>query len=274
MNSAASPEPKQKPIRIPDLARMKAAAEKITMLTSYDASFAVLADAAGIDVVLVGDSLGNVIQGHSSTLPVTVDDMVYHTRAVARGLERALLVSDLPFMADRSSRHALDAAARLMGEGGAAMVKLEGAGPICEVMAALSARRVPVCGHLGLTPQSVHALGGYRVQGRDHEAAGRLLEDARQVAAAGADMLVLECVPATLGAQVSAELAIPVIGIGAGAGCDGQVLVVYDMLGISRGPHPRFVKNFLAGRDSVQAALEAYVEAVRSGEFPAPEHGW
>ncbi len=274
MNSEATSAKRNKPVRITGLAAMKAEGRKIVMLTSYDASFAALADAAGVDVVLVGDSLGNVVQGHSSTLPVTVDDMVYHTRAVARGLDRSLLLADLPFMADRSPRHALDAAARLMGEGGAAMVKLEGAGPICEVIAALAARRLPVCAHLGLTPQAVHALGGYRVQGREQHAAERLLDEARQVADAGADMLVLECVPAQLGARITRELPIPVIGIGAGAACDGQVLVIYDLLGISAGPHPRFVKNFLTGRDSVLSAINAYVEAVRSGEFPAPEHGW
>ncbi len=260
--------------RVPDLAEMKRGGSKIVMLTAYDASFAAQADAAGIDVVLVGDSLGNVIQGHASTLPVSVDDMVYHTAAVSRGLRHALLLADLPFMADRSPAHALDAAARLMGQGGAAMVKLEGAGPICEVIASLSARRVPVCAHLGLTPQSVHALGGYRVQGREQTAAERLLDDARQVAEAGASMLVLECVPAELAARITGELAIPVIGIGAGAQCDGQVLVVYDLLGISTGKMPRFSKNFLAGQDSVQAAMRAYADAVRAGDFPAAEHAW
>lgn len=274
MNSESASSKGRKPVRVPDLAAMKKTGQKIVMLTAYDASFAAQADAASVDIVLVGDSLGNVIQGHGSTLPVTVDDMVYHTAAVARGLQHTLLLADLPFMADRSPQHGLDAAARLMGEGGAAMVKLEGAGPTCDVIAALSAHRVPVCAHLGLTPQSVHALGGYRVQGREQAAGERLFEDARRVAEAGAQMLVLECVPSELATRISEDLVIPVIGIGAGAGCDGQVLVVYDLLGISRGRVPRFSKNFLIGRDSVRAAMEAYAGDVRSGSFPTAEHGW
>lgn len=274
MSNSPYRESTRKQVRIPQLAAMKAAGEKITMLTAYDASFATQVDAAGVDVVLVGDSLGNVIQGHDSTLPVTVDDMVYHTAAVKRGLHNALLVADLPFMADRSARHALDASARLMGEGGAAMVKIEGAGPICEVIAALTARRIPVCGHLGLTPQSVHALGGFRVQGREDEAAQRLLEDAHEVEQAGADLLVIECVPAALGGRISHALSIPVIGIGAGAETDGQVLVLYDLLGITPGKSPRFSKNFLHGRDGVADAIATYVDEVRAGQFPAAEHSW
>lgn len=274
MSNTSESVKKRKVVRVPDLAAMKESGRKIVMLTAYDASFAGQADAAGIDVVLVGDSLGNVVQGHASTLPVTMDDMVYHTAAVARGLAHSLLLADMSFMADRSVAHGLDAAARLMGEGGAAMVKLEGAGPICDVIAALSTRRIPVCAHLGLTPQSVHALGGYRVQGREQAAGERLCEDARRVSEAGAAMLVLECVPADLAARISQDLPIPVIGIGAGAQCDGQVLVVYDLLGISRGKSPRFSKNFLTGHDSVQAAMEAYADDVRAGRFPAAEHAW
>lgn len=273
MSSTDNASKPRKPVRLPHLAAMKAEGRKITMLTAYDASFAAQVDDAGVDTVLVGDSLGNVVQGHDSTLPVTVDDMVYHTAAVARGLKYALLIADLPFMADRSVAHALDASARLMGEGGAAMVKLEGAGPICEVIAALSARRIPVCSHLGLTPQSVHALGGFRVQGREQAAAERLLQQARDVEAAGADLLVLECVPSDLGKRVTEAVGIPVIGIGAGPDTDGQVLVLYDVLGISRGRRPRFSKDFLAGHDSVAAALESYVEDVRESRFPAAEHG-
>ncbi len=264
----------RKQVRLPHLSAMKEEGRKIVMLTAYDASFAAQVAAADVDVILVGDSLGNVIQGHASTLPVTLDDMVYHSAAVARGRGHCLLVADLPFMADRSPAHALDAAARLMGEGGAAMVKLEGAGPICDVIAALHARRLPVCAHLGLTPQTVHALGGFRVQGRGDSAADKLLADAQAVEQAGADLLVLECVPASLGARISQTLAIPVIGIGAGVDCDGQVLVLYDLLGIGRGKAPRFSKNFLAGHDSIHRAIAAYVADVRAGAFPAPEHGW
>src|SRR5690625_3531796 len=219
---------------------MKAEGRRIVMLTAYDASLAAQLEMAGVDVALVGDSLGNVVQGQVSTLPVTVDDVVYHCRSVARGLSTTLLVADLPFMSDRDVPHALDAAARLIGEGGAAMVKAEGAGHVCEVIAALTERNIPVCAHLGLTPQSVHRLGGYRVQGREQAAADQLLADARAVADAGAGMLVLECVPSGLAARVADALAIPVIGIGAGAGCDGQVLVVYDMLGITPGKTPKF----------------------------------
>ena len=268
----AADTPARKPVTVPGLRAMKAEGRKIVMLTAYDASFAAQHETAGVDVVLVGDSLGMVVQGHRSTLPVTVDDIVYHTAAVARGLSAALLVADLPFMSDRDVPHALDAATRLMAEGGAAMVKVEGAGPVCEVIAALSARDIPVCAHLGLTPQSVHAFGGYRVQGREQAGADKLLADAHAVADAGAALLVLECVPATLAARITAELAIPTIGIGAGADCDGQVLVVYDMLGITHGKRPKFSKDFLAGRGSVAEAIAAYADDVRGGRFPAAEH--
>src|SRR5699024_9781330 len=225
---------------------MKAEGRRIVMLTAYDASLAAQLEMAGVDVALVGDSLGNVVQGQTSTLPVTLDQVVYHCQAVARGLVTTLLVADLPFMSDRDVPHALDAAARLMAEGGASMVKVEGAGHVLEVIAALVEHNMPVCAHLGLTPQSVHRLGGFRVQGRGEQAAVRLVGDAHAVAEAGASMLVLECVPAALSARITAELAIPVIGIGAGADCDGQVLVVYDMLGITPGKPPSFSKNFLA----------------------------
>lgn len=269
-----SDAPARKPVTVPALRAMKADGRKIVMLTAYDASFAVKLERAGVDIALVGDSLGNVVQGHASTLPVTVDHIVYHTAAVARGLSATMLVADLPFMSDRDVPHALEAAHRLMAEGGAAMVKLEGAGRVCEVIAALASRQVPVCGHLGLTPQAVHKLGGFRVQGREPDAADKLVEDAHALQEAGADLLVLECVPADLGARVSQELAIPVIGIGAGAGCDGQVLVVYDVLGLTAGRRPRFSKDFLAGRDSIDAAIGAYVADVREGRFPAAEHAF
>ncbi|KZC35009.1 3-methyl-2-oxobutanoate hydroxymethyltransferase, partial [Rhodanobacter sp. FW510-R12] len=246
---------------------------RIVMLTAYDASFAWQLEAAGIDIALVGDSLGMVIQGHASTLPVTLEHMVYHTAAVARGLSATMLVADLPFMADRDLAHALEAGARLVGEAGAAMVKIEGAAPhVLEAIAALTARAIPVCAHLGLTPQSVHKFGGFRIQGREQAAADRVLAEALAVQAAGADLLVMEGVPVELGQRVTAALKIPVIGIGAGPHCDGQVLVIHDLLGITPGKRPKFSKDFLAGRGSVGAAIAAYAEDVRSGAFPAPEH--
>lgn len=265
--------PSRKPVTVPALHAMKAQGERIVMLTAYDASFAWHLESAGVDVALVGDSLGMVVQGHRSTLPVTLEHMVYHTTAVARGLSATMLVADLPFMADRDLSHVLEAGARLVGEAGAAMVKMEGAGPhILEGISALTARAVPVCAHLGLTPQSVHKFGGFRIQGREQSAADRVLEQALAVQQAGADLLVLEGVPSALGERVTAALAIPVIGIGAGPKCDGQVLVVYDLLGVTPGKRPKFSKDFLAGRDSVAAAIAAYADDVRSGVFPAAEH--
>jgi 3-methyl-2-oxobutanoate hydroxymethyltransferase len=265
--------PDRKPVTVPGLRAMKAQGQRITMLTAYDASFAWQLEAAGIDVALVGDSLGMVVQGHASTLPVTLDQMVYHTAAVARGLSATLLVADLPFMADRDVDHVLAAGARLVGEAGAAMVKIEGAAAhVLEGIAALTARAMPVCAHLGLTPQSVHRFGGFRIQGREQEAADRLVADALAVQAAGAQLLVMEGVPVELGRRVTAAVEIPVIGIGAGPHCDGQVLVIHDLLGVTPGKRPKFSKDFLAGRDSVAAAIRAYADDVRSGAFPAPEH--
>ncbi|MBD8879278.1 3-methyl-2-oxobutanoate hydroxymethyltransferase [Rhodanobacter sp. 7MK24] len=265
--------PARKPVTVPGLHAMKAEGRRITVLTAYDYSLAAQVELAGIDVALVGDSLGMVVQGHKSTLPVTLDHMVYHTQAVARGLSATLLVTDLPFMADRDVSHALQAGARLVGEAGAAMVKIEGAAPhILEAISALVVRAIPVCAHLGLTPQSVHKFGGFRIQGREQETADRIFAEAQAVQAAGADLLVLEGVPTALGTRVTQELKIPVIGIGAGPDCDGQVLVIQDMLGITPGKRPKFSKDFLAGRDSVAAALAAYAADVRSGAFPAPEH--
>ncbi|EIM04474.1 3-methyl-2-oxobutanoate hydroxymethyltransferase [Rhodanobacter denitrificans] len=265
--------PDRKPVTVPGLLAMKAQGRRIVMLTAYDASFAWQLEAAGVDVALVGDSLGMVVQGHRSTLPVTLEHMVYHTAAVARGLSATMLVADLPFMADRDVAHALEAGARLVGEAGAAMVKIEGAAPhVLEAIAALTARAIPVCAHLGLTPQSVHKFGGFKIQGREQAAAERVLAEALAVQAAGADLLVMEGVPVELGQRVTAALTIPVIGIGAGPHCDGQVLVIHDMLGITPGKRPKFSKDFLAGRDSVGAAIAAYAEDVRSGAFPAPEH--
>jgi 3-methyl-2-oxobutanoate hydroxymethyltransferase len=265
--------PDRKPVTVPGLRAMKAQGERITMLTAYDASFAWQLEAAGIDVALVGDSLGMVVQGHASTLPVTLDQIAYHTAAVARGLSATLLVADLPFMADRDVAHVLSAGARLVGEAGAAMVKIEGAAAhVLEGIAALTAHAMPVCAHLGLTPQSVHRFGGFRIQGREQGAADQLVADALAVQAAGEQLLVMEGVPVELGRRVTAAVEIPVIGIGAGPHCDGQVLVIHDMLGVTPGKRPKFSKDFLAGRDSVAAAIRAYADDVRSGAFPAPEH--
>jgi 3-methyl-2-oxobutanoate hydroxymethyltransferase len=265
--------PPRKAVTVPGLQAMKTEGRRIAMLTAYDASFAWQLESAGVDVALVGDSLGMVIQGHRSTLPVTLEHIVYHTAAVARGLTATLLMADLPFMADRDIEHVLEAGARLVGEAGAAVVKIEGAAPhVLEAIAALSARAIPVCAHLGLTPQSVHKFGGFRIQGREQSAADRVLAEALAVQSAGADILVIEGVPPSLGKRVTDALTIPVIGIGAGPDCDGQVLVIHDMLGITPGKRPKFSKDFLAGRDSVAAAISAYVDDVRSGAFPAPEH--
>lgn len=262
-------------VTVPKLRQMKADGERIVSLTAYDASFARLMDACGVDVVLVGDSLGMVVQGHKSTLPVTVADIVYHSACVSRGLRSALLVADMPFQSCATPLRALESAVPMLAEGGASMVKIEGAGPMLETIGFLTARDIPVCAHLGLTPQSVLKLGGYKVQGREQAAAARLLADAAAVAQAGAELLVLECVPSALAAEVTASLPIPTIGIGAGPGCDGQILVMHDMLGINSGHRrPRFVKNFLEGNDSIAAAVQAYAKAVRDGSFPGPEHGY
>lgn len=270
-NSSA---PARKPVTVPGLHAMKAEGRKIVMLTAYDASFAAQVEHAGVDIALVGDSLGMVVQGQPSTLPVTLEQMVYHTTLVSRGLSATLLAADMPFMADRDVSFALEAGARLVGEAGAAMVKIEGAAPhILEAIHALTERVIPVCAHLGLTPQSVHKFGGYKVQGRA-DAAERVLNEALAVQQAGASLLVLEGVPSALGERVTKALDIPVIGIGAGPNCDGQVLVIYDMLGITPGKRPKFSKDFLAGRASVSEAIAAYVDDVRNGAFPAAEHGY
>lgn len=259
---------------VPMLADAKRDGRKITMLTAYDASFARTMDTAGIDVILVGDSLGMVVQGHNSTLPVSVADMAYHTACVARGLTRTLLVADLPFQSDATPERALDAATRLL-QAGAAMVKLEGAGHKLAVIEFLVEREIPVCAHLGLTPQSVLRLGGYKLQGRDDATATRLRADARAVAQAGAAMLVLECVPTPLAAAITGDLDIPTIGIGAGPQCDGQVLVLHDLLGVNSGHRrPKFVKDFLVEGGSVEGAFRAYATAVRDGHFPGEEHSY
>jgi 3-methyl-2-oxobutanoate hydroxymethyltransferase len=263
-----------KPWTVPMLAEAKREARKLVMLTAYDASFARTFDAAGIDMILVGDSLGMVVQGHGSTLPVTVADIVYHVACVARGISKGLLVADLPFQSDATPERALDAATKLL-QAGAAMVKLEGAGHKLDIIRFLVEREIPVCGHLGLTPQSVLRLGGYRVQGRDDATAEKLRADARAVADAGATLLVLECVPSGLAQAITSDIGIPTIGIGAGPHCDGQVLVLHDLLGVNSGHRrPKFVKDFLAEAGSIAGAAEAFAAAVREGRFPDAAHSY
>ncbi len=260
------------PVNVATLGRMKAEGEKITSLTCYDASFAAVVDEAGVDVVLVGDSLGMVIQGHDTTVPVTLEHVIYHCKAVARGLIRPFLMADMPFMTYTSREQALQNAVRLMQEGGAKMVKLEGGAGQVEIVEFLASHDIAVCAHLGLKPQSVHKTGGFRVQGREEAAAEQMRRDARALQDAGADIVLLECIPSTLGAEITAELHVPVIGIGAGPDTDGQILVLYDVLDITPGRKPRFVKNCMAGHDSPLAAVRSYVEAVKSRAYPAPEH--
>ena len=262
------------PLTVPALAQAKRDGRRLVMLTAYDAGFARALDANGADLLLVGDSLGMVVQGGDSTLPVTVADITYHTRCVARGVRHALVVADLPFQSDATPERALDAAIALL-QAGAGMVKLEGAGHKLDTIRFLVEREIPVSAHLGLTPQSVLRIGGYKVQGREEAAARRLREDARAVAEAGASLLVLECVPSSLAASITAVLDIPTIGIGAGPACDGQVLVLHDMLGLDSGHRrPRFVRDFLAEGGSVAGAVRAFAQAVRDGSFPGPEHSY
>jgi 3-methyl-2-oxobutanoate hydroxymethyltransferase len=263
-----------KPVTVRDLARMKAEKVKIACLTAYDASFAAVVDEAGIDVVLVGDSLGNVIQGHATTVPVTVDDIVYHTQNVARGLKRAFLISDMPFLSYATPETALANAARLMQQGGAKMVKLEGNGSQADIVRYLADNGVPVCAHLGLRPQMVHKLGGFSVQGRQEKTAKQMLEDAQLLEKAGADLILLELVPKDLAAKIAAKVEVPVIGIGAGPKVDGQILVLYDMLGITPGRRPKFVRDFMEEAGSVSEGVAAYVKAVKNKSYPAPEHSF
>jgi 3-methyl-2-oxobutanoate hydroxymethyltransferase len=257
-----------------DLHAMRKRDERIAVLTCYDASFAKLLEAHGVDVLLVGDSLGMVLQGHESTLQVTLPDMVYHTSCVARGSSRAFVVSDMSFGTFQINPEETFANAAKLMMAGAQMVKLEGGEPMVETVRFLTARGIPVCGHLGLTPQSVNQLGGYRVQGKDTVTAQRLLEDANALENAGAGMVVLEAVPAVLAAEITAQLTIPTIGIGAGASCSGQVLVLHDMLDIFPGKKPRFVKNYMQGADSIGDAVSRYVGEVKTGVFPTREHGF
>ena len=260
------------PVNVSTLKKMKAEHEPIACLTAYDASFALIVDRVGTDVVLVGDSLGMVIQGHDTTVPVTVDDIVYHTRVVARGLSRAFLVADMPFMSYSSPDQALDNAVRLMQEGGAMMVKLEGGAGQLAVVEHLAQHDIPVCAHIGLKPQSVHKIGGFKVQGRDEDTARRMVDDAAALEAAGADILLVECVPNEVGRAVTKAISAPVIGIGAGPDVDGQILVIYDMLGITQGPLPRFVQNFMLESDSAMEACGRFVQAVRDRSYPGAEH--
>ena len=268
-------------ISIQYLRDMRQRDEKIAVVTSYDASFTKHIEAAGVEVILVGDSLGMVLQGHDSTLPVTVDDMVYHTKLVARAREHALLIADMPYHSYTDNNSALSNAQRLIEEAGADMVKLEGGGDIVAVTEHLIKNGIPVCGHLGLLPQSVIELGGYKVQGREQDAAEQMLQDARALVTVGVEMIVLECIPEELAKRFQTEVDVITIGIGAGANCSGQVLVVYDLLGITPGKRPKFSKDFLTSlpadenrENAITAAIESYVKAVKAGEFPAAEHSF
>lgn len=255
------------------LTARKQAGEKFAVLTAYDATFAHQVSSAGIEMILVGDSLGMVLQGRDSTLPVSLDDMAYHTECVTRGNQGAMIMADLPFMTYATPEQAMASSAVLM-QAGAHIVKLEGGSWLCETVSQLAERGVPVCAHLGLTPQAVNKLGGYRVQGRTRESALQMIEDARRLEEAGASMLLLECVPSLLAQEITMNAGVPVIGIGAGPHTDAQVLVLQDILGITTGRTPRFVKNFLAESDSIQGALRLYGEQVRDGRFPSAEHGF
>ena len=255
-----------------DLQAMKSSGEKIVCLTSYDATFTVAIEEAGVDVILVGDSLGMVIQGHDSTLPVTMDDVIYHLRCVSRVSQSALLIGDMPFMSYATVEQGIHNAARLMQEGGAQMVKLEGGDIQVDIVSALASRGIPVCAHLGLQPQAVHKIGGYHVQGRDDDAAAKMMQQSTLLAEAGADVLLLECVPTALARSITEAVDIPVIGIGAGADCDGQILVLQDAIGLTSGHVPKFVHDFSAQQHHPKAAIAAYVAAVKDGSFPSEEH--
>jgi len=266
---------KKKPVTIIDIQRMKAEGEKIAVLTAYDYPFARLLDQAGIDVILVGDSVGAVVAGYDNTLPVTMEEMLYHTRAVRRGTSHALVVADMPFLSYQVDlAEARRNAGRLVKEGGAQAVKLEGGENVAATIAAIVAMDVPVVGHIGLTPQSIHRMGGYRVQGREDEQARQLLADARAVAAAGAFAIVLEGIPARLAAEITAAVPIPTIGIGAGAGCDGQVLVIHDILGLCEKYSPKFVKRYADVASLVSQGVDSYIREVKQGVFPGKEHSF
>jgi 3-methyl-2-oxobutanoate hydroxymethyltransferase len=260
------------PVSLATLEKMKASGERIASLTCYDASFAVLLDEADVDVVLVGDSLGMVIQGHDTTVPVTMDDIVYHCRAVSRALHRPFLMADLPFASYPTREVALANSVRLMQEGGAEMVKLESGPSQIDIVEFLAGHDIAVCAHLGLKPQSVHKTGGFRVQGREGDAAQRMITSAKALESAGADVVLLECIPAELGRRITETLSVPVIGIGAGPDTDGQILVLYDVLDITTGRKPRFVLNCMDGAGNNLEAVRRYVRAVKERTYPAPEH--
>jgi len=262
------------PVTLATLRRMQRQGEKITSLTCYDSSFTSLLEAAGIEVFIVGDSLGMVLMGYESTLPVTLDDMLHHAGNVARIGQTAYRIVDMPAGSYAAPEMALASAGQLLEQGGAHMIKLEGGTEMAGIVAHLVRHDIPVCGHIGLLPQSVEKYGGYKVQGRDEAGARALLADARALEQAGAGMLVMECIPAELATRITASIGIPTIGIGAGPGCDGQVLVLHDMLGITSGRRPRFIKDFLAETGSIPAAVAAYVRAVKEGRFPGPEHSY
>ncbi len=258
-------------ITVNTVKEMKQAGEKIACLTAYDAAFSRILDESGVDVILVGDSLGMVLHGEETTLKVSMSDMIYHTRLVKQGCQRAMIVADMPFMSYSTPAQALGNAARFVSEGGAEVVKLEGGSVVAETIKHLNTNGIPVCAHLGLTPQSVHKLGGYKIQGRKQQDADQILSDAKLLEGAGAIMLVLECIPYKLAARITDTLNIPVIGIGAGSACDGQVLVLYDMLGITD-RQLKFSKNFLEQAQSINAAIEDYVAAIKSGSFTTSDH--
>jgi 3-methyl-2-oxobutanoate hydroxymethyltransferase len=268
------PKPLDKKITIPHLFELKQQGEKFACLTAYDYSFARLLETAGVEVILVGDSLGMVIQGHETTLPVTVDHIEYHGSVVARGLQHALLILDMPFGSLNSQQQALDNASRLIQNTGAQVVKLEGGITQIKTVETLNKFNIPVCAHLGLQPQSVHKMGGYRVQGRDHNSAIEMKDTALQLQEAGASLLLLECVPAALAEEITQLLQIPVIGIGAGAKCDGQILVLQDLLGITTGKKPSFAKDYMALNNDIESAIGAYVSEVKNGIFPEAKHSF
>ncbi|MSR13563.1 MAG: 3-methyl-2-oxobutanoate hydroxymethyltransferase [Gammaproteobacteria bacterium] len=256
------------------LRHMKTTGEKIASLTAYDAAFARVLDQAGCDFILVGDSVGMVVQGHATTIPVTVDEIIYHTKMVARGVARALIMADMPFMSYHTVDDCLHNAARLMKEGGAEMIKLEWGALQIDMVARLTECGIPVCAHLGLTPQAIHKMGAYRVQGREDATAKKMKDDALALEAAGADVLLLECVPMDLAAEITRAARVPVIGIGAGPAVDGQILVLYDILDIAPGKRTRFSRNYMHDRDSIHAAIETFVGEVKRGEFPTAEYAF
>jgi 3-methyl-2-oxobutanoate hydroxymethyltransferase len=271
VQAPAPAKPVPMAVTIPSLRAMRAAGQKIAMLTCYDASFAALMDRCGVEILLIGDSLGMVCAGYDSTLPVTVADVAYHTASVVRGRKNALVLADLPFGSYGTKEQAYDSCATLM-RAGAQMIKIEGGAWLAETVRFLVERGIPVCAHIGLTPQFVHQLGGYKVQGKTSEGADQLKRDAQALQDAGAAIVLLEAVPAALGKEVTELLQVPTIGIGAGPDCTGQVLVMHDLLGVFPGRKARFVKNFMEGQTSIDAAVQAYVAAVKDGSFPAPEH--